>query len=754
MKHLLVFAVSVVFLIGCDAGDRKVPITGGPAPVAAPSGAVQLAPAAPPVPAVSTPVAVPSSASVQSGASAPGPLPTPDVAQTLPVARTPELPAPVDDVVRLAQSGIGTDVILGYVSGIRQPYSLSADQLIYLKDLGLPMSVLEALVKQGSVNTPAPLAVSGTPPAAVPVPNSPPGPPAPIAETSPSVVYGQPRPAENAAQAPAPMVVTQPAPPQVVGNNYFYESLSPYGSWVDVAPYGWCWRPTVSVVDVSWQPYVHGGNWLWSDAGWYWNSEYSWGWAPFHYGRWHRGPSLGWVWVPGTTWGPSWVTWRTGGGNCGWAPLPPEAYWTAGVGFTFYGSQVSVGFGWGLDPYSYCFVPYSRYCDRNVSKYRHPREQNNSIVKDSTIINPVINGNNNTVIINNGLDHREVQKHTGEEIRKTSLREAGSPAEVTRAATGGQRPAALTVYRPNLPAQAAQPPDRIVQRQEVRKNAPLPNVTPAASSRPGQASRITPDPGAPAGSVLAPSRRSEPTTRSFAPTLAPAPSRSSEVGRPTARPSSGAAPVAGNPPPSVQRPAPNLNQSPPASRRAAAPVPPAPSAGGRPSNLSPSATVSGIPSQSRPVAENPRTQTRPQPTVNSRSEPARGEVRKYESAPRIQSYSLPAPAPSAAPQLQTRPTAPSAPTQRFEQRSVPAPTYRTQSAPAPPRHSPAPAYQSPTPRSLSPAPTYQGSPPPPPRASSAPPVPQVPQSRPPTPRNEASSPRSSSNEQGSNTRNR
>ncbi len=750
MKRLFVVAVSLAFLIGCDSQHRRVPVTGAPVPVVAPTGTVYSAPAAPPVPAVTTPVAAPSTESIQPSVSGPGAVPALDNARTLPIVRTPELPAPVDEVIRLAQSGIGEDVMLGYISGIRQPYSLSADQLIYLKDVGISMPVLEALVKQGSANTPAPLAVPGTPSAAIPVPNAPPGPPAAIAETSPSVVYGQPQPGGNAAQAPAPMVVTQPAPPQVVGNSYFYESLSPYGSWVDVAPYGWCWRPTVSVVDVGWQPYLHGGNWLWSDAGWYWNSEYSWGWAPFHYGRWHRGPSFGWVWVPGTTWGPSWVTWRTGGGNCGWAPLPPEAYWTAGVGFTYYGSHVSVGFGWGLDPYSYCFVPYSRYCDRNVSRHRHSREQNQSIVKDSTIINPVINGNNNTVIINNGLDHREVQKHTGEEIRKTSLRDAGSPAEITRGATGGQRPAAIAVYRPNLPAQTAELPTHIVQRQEVRKNAPLPNLTPAASLRPGQSSGIKPNPGAPAGSVSAPSRRSESSTRSPAPPLAPAPSRSSEVARPTSRPSSGAAPVGGNPPPSVQRPASNFNQSPPASRPAAAPQPPVPSTGRRPSNpspsASPSATGSGIPSQPRPVSEIPRTQTRPQPTLNSPSEAARGEVRKFESAPRAQSYPQPAPVPSAGTQFQGRPVAPSAPTQRFEQRSIPSPTYRTESAPAPQRYSPSPTYQSPPARGLSPAPTYQSSPRPP----GASPAPPVPQGRPAPPRNETAPSRPTSNQKGSN----
>lgn len=164
MKRLSVFGVSLIFLIGCDSQHRRVPVTGAPVPVVAPTGTVYSAPAAPPVPAVTTPVAALASESIQPSGSGPGPAPAPGTARTLPVARTPELPAPVDEVIRLAQSGIGEDVMLGYISGIRQPYSLNADQLIYLKDVGISMPVLEALVKQGSANTPAPLAVPGTPP--------------------------------------------------------------------------------------------------------------------------------------------------------------------------------------------------------------------------------------------------------------------------------------------------------------------------------------------------------------------------------------------------------------------------------------------------------------------------------------------------------------------------------------------------------------------------------------------------------------
>ena len=100
------------------------------------------------------------------------------------------------------------------------------------------------------------------------------------------------------------------APPDV---SYFYNDLSPYGSWVNLEGYGWCWQPRAVVVSPGWRPYCDGGYWVYSDAGWYWQSTYSWGWAPFHYGRWYAHPRCGWVWMPDRVWGPAWVTWRTGG---------------------------------------------------------------------------------------------------------------------------------------------------------------------------------------------------------------------------------------------------------------------------------------------------------------------------------------------------------------------------------------------------------------------------------------------------------
>ncbi|HEY3359461.1 MAG TPA: DUF6600 domain-containing protein [Polyangia bacterium] len=123
-------------------------------------------------------------------------------------------------------------------------------------------------------------------------------------------------------------IITEPqrgdvVPAAGVTVQVFYEALAPYGSWVYLGPYGRVWRPSPSVVGIEFRPYVTGGRWVYTDVGWAFASDYDWGWAPFHYGRWVLATGYGWVWVPGTDWGPAWVEWRMGDGYVGWAPLPP-----------------------------------------------------------------------------------------------------------------------------------------------------------------------------------------------------------------------------------------------------------------------------------------------------------------------------------------------------------------------------------------------------------------------------------------------
>jgi hypothetical protein len=113
----------------------------------------------------------------------------------------------------------------------------------------------------------------------------------------------------------------------------FHSTLDPYGQWIEDPNYGTMWQPSQDQVGSDFAPYVSGGHWGYDDASEYvWMSDYGWGWAPFHYGRWAYG-GTGWGWIPGRAYAPAWVSWRTGYpgfGYVGWAPMAPSYYWGQG----------------------------------------------------------------------------------------------------------------------------------------------------------------------------------------------------------------------------------------------------------------------------------------------------------------------------------------------------------------------------------------------------------------------------------------
>jgi len=110
-----------------------------------------------------------------------------------------------------------------------------------------------------------------------------------------------------------------------------YDDLDDNGDWRDDPNYGHVWFP--NRVDAGWAPY-HEGHWDWiSPWGWTWVDDSSWGYAPFHYGRW---VTVGgrWGWVAGpvavrAVYAPALVVFIGGGpggfgGNVGWFPLGPR----------------------------------------------------------------------------------------------------------------------------------------------------------------------------------------------------------------------------------------------------------------------------------------------------------------------------------------------------------------------------------------------------------------------------------------------
>lgn len=367
-----------------------------------------------------------------------------------------KISAGLAEIVKLAQAGVSEEVMLAYVNNSNQRFSLGSDEIVYLNDLGVASPVITAMIQRDGK-------LAATQPA----------PATPVVAQSHVVSNVAPPAAPAVAPTPVTTTTTYVAPPQETSVSYFYESLSPYGSWVNVSGIGMCWQPTVAVTSVEWRPYSDRGRWLWSDSGWYWQSDYSWGWAAFHYGRWHRHDRIGWVWAPDINWGPAWVSWRYTDTHCGWAPLPPAAHYVSGVGFSYYDRHVGVSFDFGLTDFHYTFISLGRFCDYSPHRYYETRNRTTTVYKNSTVINNYIVGNNNT-IINNGVGHDKVAKVSQTPVRTVAIRETPVAQTATRGAVKPERMEkegnALVVYRPQLPKAS---PAALAKTAELAKPATL-----------------------------------------------------------------------------------------------------------------------------------------------------------------------------------------------------------------------------------------------------------------------------------------
>jgi hypothetical protein len=346
----------------------------------------------------------------------------------------------VAEIVNLAESGTSEQQILTKIQSSPGSYNLGADDVIYLKDVGLSSAVINAMLSHGSAGASATVATASRPPSVQP--EEPRGQPQqPPLVTAPYV----PQERQYANDSPPPPV-TQATPSVEVSS--FYTDLAPYGTWVQLDGVGMCWQPRAVVVNRSWQPYCDSGHWVWTDAGWFWQSDYSWGWAPFHYGRWQLHERCGWVWLPDTTWGPSWVVWRTGGDYCGWAPCPPGAVFDVGFGgWRYRGAHVSASFDFGLGFNHFTFINYSDFGHRDYGRVRISNRENTRIYNNTTVINNYTVVNNR--VVNRGLPVDRVSKASHTEFRQVAIRDVRGGATATERSGGGSS-RGQAVYRHEL----------------------------------------------------------------------------------------------------------------------------------------------------------------------------------------------------------------------------------------------------------------------------------------------------------------
>jgi len=184
-----------------------------------------------------------------------------------------------------------------------------------------------------------------------------------------------------------------------VNFNTFQQELSPYGRWMNDARYGQVWIYN----DADFKPYYTDGHWEYTNYGWSWISDYDWGWAPFHYGRWEYDPYYGWMWIPGYEWASAWVSWSSVDDYYGWAPLG-------------YGVNINVSFG-SIAHDRWNFIPRRNICDRDVYRYCEPYGRNNNF-RNAVVINNYYNGRDGVGRFVRGPERREVERYTNNRIEE------------------------------------------------------------------------------------------------------------------------------------------------------------------------------------------------------------------------------------------------------------------------------------------------------------------------------------------------
>lgn len=231
----------------------------------------------------------------------------------------------------------------------------------------------------------------------------------------------------------------------------FYDELAPYGTWVNDPSYGTVWVPNEGG---DFRPYGSRGYWAMTEYGNTWMSEDPWGWACYHYGRWTYDPYYGWLWIPGYEWAPAWVSWRYGGGYCGWAPMGPG---------------VSVGMAFNYPESWWIFIQPRYMYDRNCVHYWRGPSYNTTYIRQTTIIN------------NYYVDNRTHVRYNYGPRREVLQRDLGHPVQVYRV-NRMSRPGApviernsVNIYRPmvNRGTQQSARPQNVVQAPR-RIGAPQP----------------------------------------------------------------------------------------------------------------------------------------------------------------------------------------------------------------------------------------------------------------------------------------
>ena len=259
-----------------------------------------------------------------------------------------------------------------------------------------------------------------------------------------------------------------------------YEDLDANGDWRPEPEYGAIWVPRR--VPVDWAPYRY-GHWAWIEPwGWTWVDDASWGFAPFHYGRWIF-LAGNWGWVPGPrtvrpVYAPALVAWvggprlnlsvSVGGGRGGvaWFPLGPrEVYFP----------------GYRASP---AYVNRVNTTNTNITNINVTNVYNNTNVNNVRYVNRTAPNGLTAVSQETFVGARSVGRAV------VPIQADQQNAQVIRSAP--LAPSRESVLGRSANVNAARPPEAVLNRRVVAKTTPPPAPVPfiqrqqALAANPGQ----------------------------------------------------------------------------------------------------------------------------------------------------------------------------------------------------------------------------------------------------------------------------
>ncbi len=455
-----------------------------------------------------------------------------------------------------------------------------------------------------------------------------------------------------------------------------YEDLDDYGDWRDDPSYGHVWFP--NQVAVGWAPY-HEGHWDWiSPWGWTWVDDSSWGYAPFHYGRW---VSVGgrWGWVAGpvavrAVYAPALVVFIGGGpggfgGNVGWFPLGPrEVYVPSYHVSEAYVNRVNIS-------------------NTTVNVTTVTNVYHTTIINNTTNITNVTYVNRNVAGAVMAVPQRAFvsAQPVARAAVVMSARDIAAAPMSSRVAVAPTRESVLG-SKAGTANRVAAPPAAIANRQVVAKKTPPPPPVPFVK----QQQALAAHPGQPLAKSEVRSLR--PATAVAQPMVKQAPPgkpATANVGRPGNQPGQPTAARPGQPSSAPANQPANRPANPPAPNErpgAAIPAEPnrAPSSTPNPPNNRPEANRPPT-AQPNPPATNNRPETMRPPAQPNRPEPnqpAAPPVRNDRPAV-VQPNNRPEPTQPEARPSQPTPRTPTPPPSEREQQRTPPPAA-TRPAPPPP----------------------------------------------------------------------